>query len=68
MKHWKPIVILACASLVLGACGAKEKIVTMTKSGIAYYCNAGEAERNTLRQQFTTPKGPLVQVNCENLE
>ncbi|MGI9489165.1 MAG: hypothetical protein ACR2RF_25420 [Geminicoccaceae bacterium] len=64
----KPIIILMFASLALGACGAKEKIVTMTKSGIAYYCNAGEAERSALRQQFMTSKGPLAQVNCENLE
>ena len=36
--------------------------------GVARYCSAGEAERALLREQLTTSKGPLIQVNCENLE
>lgn len=64
----RQILFLACLSLVLGACDTTQKVVELSKSGIAYYCNAGDAERGALRQQFTTSKGPLVQVNCENLE
>lgn len=60
--------VLTYASLALGGCAVTEKVIEMSRAGIAYYCNAGEAERAAIRQQFTTSKGPLAQVNCENLE
>ena len=64
MKH----LILITAGIMLASCGTTQKVVELSKAGIAYYCAAGDTERAALRSQFTTSKGPLVQVNCENLE
>ena len=63
----KYLIIISLAALV-ASCAARDKVVEMSKTGIAYYCAADEPTRAALRQQFTTSKGPLVQVNCENLE
>lgn len=62
---------LTCASLALGGCGSptvqKAKQIVI-KGGITNYCKASDASRQALRQEFTTSKGPLVTVHCENLE
>lgn len=48
---------------------AKDKFVSIAKETIIpEYCKGDEELRQYLRDQLTTSKGPLVQVNCENLE
>ena len=64
----KPFFFLACFSLALGACTARDKVVDFSIDQIERYCSASEASRQALREEFTTSKGPLLQVNCENLE
>ena len=59
---------MAIGVSLLAGCTARDKAVEFSKTGIAYYCNADDATRAALREQLTTSKGPLVQVNCENLE
>lgn len=64
MKTLIPLILLA----TLAGCAYADKAVELSKSGIAYYCKADDETRSALREQFTTPKGPLVEVRCENLD
>lgn len=64
----KFLIAIPALALVLGACSVQEKVIDFSKDGIAYYCKADDATRQALRDQLKTSKGPLVQVNCENLE
>ena len=64
----RPFLFLACFSLVLGACDTTDKVVDFSIDQIERYCGASDTSRQALREKFTTSKGPLLQVNCENLE
>lgn len=55
--------LLACGTPT----GQKVKQVVI-KGGITNYCKASDIARQALREEFTTSKGPLVTVHCENLE
>lgn len=64
-------VTAACAlGLVLttSACAQREYLVGRTKAVIGRYCQADEMERQVLRTQFATERGPLIEIHCENLQ
>lgn len=62
------VVFGLCAIGILPACSVFETAKEISIDAIEYYCQADDATRAALREQYTTSKGPLVQVNCENLE
>lgn len=49
-------------------CSVADRAVELSISGIQYYCKADETTRAALRAKYTTSKGLLAQVNCDNLE
>ncbi|MGF1562823.1 MAG: hypothetical protein ACFB3T_11665 [Geminicoccaceae bacterium] len=62
-----PLVLIALTLLATTACDPVDQVKAQAKDVIAYYCQAGDAERAALRAQLSTSKGPLVTINCENL-
>ena len=65
--HMKLLMLLVLGSVTYG-CTAIEKGAKYFIAGAEYYCGASETTRLALREQLTTSKGPVIQVNCENLE
>lgn len=62
------LIIIGAFLTLLGACSFTETLADRAEGLIERYCVAPELERNALRARFSTDKGPLVQINCENLE
>lgn len=60
------ITLLALAGCITPQ-GEKAKQIII-KGGIANYCKASDTTRQAMREEFSTVKGPLVTVHCENLE
>ncbi len=66
------IAVLAMA-LSLSGCGifrqAKDRVVAFVKEDLVPdYCKSDEPTRQWFREQFSTEKGPLIEVHCDNLE
>ena len=63
----KLLTLLILGSVTYG-CAVVERGADYFMTGAEYYCKASPEARELLRQELTTSKGPVIQVNCENLE
>jgi len=63
----KMLLATSAAALLLAGCAAVDLAADRAKLAAAYYCQAGESERLALRERVSTERGPVIQVNCENL-
>ena len=52
----------------INGCAAKERVLRWGLEAAEQYCRASPTSRQALREQVSTSKGPVIQVNCENLE
>lgn len=55
------------AVLLLAGCAQVDAAKLYGLKAAEYYCTSDEVTRQALREQVTTDKGPVIQVNCDNL-
>lgn len=58
------LTVSACSVLETG----KQVVVGKAFDVAKEYCKADQGYRDQLREEFSTTKGPVFTVNCDNLE
>lgn len=68
MKKLRMTAALTVALVTMSACSSADLVTEQIKTAISHYCVASELERQVLRAKFSTTRGPLIVIHCENLE
>lgn len=67
----RTIVIAGALIFTVSACSivetGKKAVVNKAFDVAGEYCKADQGYRDQLRKEFSTDKGPVFTVNCENL-